>query len=98
MTLSNEHLIFWIAFIALYLIVFFVDMYVTTHRKKPMSVGISSHLVTYDRNLQGANDGGNKEAEDQRPPKNGKVIGGSLTHQQELAVIFKPNPVYRRTG
>ncbi len=41
MSLSNEHLLFWVAFIALYLIVFFIDMFVTTHRKKPMTVGIA---------------------------------------------------------
>jgi len=33
-----------------------------TERSKPMSVGISSHLVTYDRALQGANDNGDKQA------------------------------------
>jgi hypothetical protein len=31
-------------------------------RNKPMSVGISSHLVTYERTLTGAKDNGNKEA------------------------------------
>jgi len=41
MSLSNEHLAFWIAFIALYLVVFVIDMYVTSHRKKSMSVGIA---------------------------------------------------------
>jgi len=41
MALSNEHLVFWIAFIAVYLVVFVIDMYVTSHRKKNMSVGIA---------------------------------------------------------
>lgn len=31
-------------------------------RNQPMSVGISSHTITYERALQGANDSGNKEA------------------------------------
>jgi hypothetical protein len=33
-----------------------------TERSKPMSVGISSHLVSYNRELQGANDNGDKQA------------------------------------
>lgn len=37
----SEHFIFWAAFIVLYLVVFFIDMYVTSHRKKPMTVGIA---------------------------------------------------------
>ena len=41
MSLANEHLVFWLAFVALYLIVFTIDMYVTSHRKKPMTVGIA---------------------------------------------------------
>jgi hypothetical protein len=34
----------------------------STERNKPMSVGISSHLVTYNRELQGASDNGDKQA------------------------------------
>jgi hypothetical protein len=34
----------------------------STERNKPMSVGISSHLVSYNRELQGANDNGDKQA------------------------------------
>jgi len=37
----STHFYFWAAFIALYLIVFTIDMYVTSHRKKDMSVGIA---------------------------------------------------------
>ena len=35
----NTHTVFWFSFIAVYLIVFFVDMYVTSHRKGEISVG-----------------------------------------------------------
>ena len=35
----NNHTVFWFAFIAVYLIVFFIDMYVTSHRKGAISVG-----------------------------------------------------------
>jgi len=41
MSIENIHLVFWISFIAIYFIVFFIDMYATTHRKKQMSVGIA---------------------------------------------------------
>jgi hypothetical protein len=34
----------------------------STERNKPMSVGISSHLVSYNRELQGASDNGDKQA------------------------------------
>lgn len=37
----STHFYFWAAFIAVYLIVFVIDMYVTSHRKKDMSVGIA---------------------------------------------------------
>jgi len=37
----SAHFYFWAAFIAVYLIVFVIDMYVTSHRKKDMSVGIA---------------------------------------------------------
>ena len=35
----NTHTVFWFSFIAVYLIVFFIDMYVTSHRKGAISVG-----------------------------------------------------------
>jgi len=41
MSLANEHFVFWAAFVILYLVVFFIDMYVTSHRKKPMTVSIA---------------------------------------------------------
>jgi len=34
----------------------------SSERGQPLSVGISSHLITYDRSLQGANDKGDKQA------------------------------------
>ena len=37
----NTHMMFWGAFIVLFFAVFFIDMYVTNHRKKDMSVGIA---------------------------------------------------------
>ena len=41
MSVGEQHLAFWIAFIVLYLIVFFIDMYATSHRKKQMTVGVA---------------------------------------------------------
>ncbi|NLL28924.1 MAG: TerC/Alx family metal homeostasis membrane protein [Bacteroidales bacterium] len=41
MSVGEQHLAFWIAFIVVYLIVFFIDMYATSHRKKEMTVGIA---------------------------------------------------------
>jgi tellurite resistance protein TerC len=35
----NTHTAFWFSFIAVYLIVFFIDMYVTSHRKGEIAVG-----------------------------------------------------------
>jgi len=35
----NAELIFWLVFIAVYLIVFFIDMFVTNHRKKTIEIG-----------------------------------------------------------
>jgi tellurite resistance protein TerC len=35
----NTHTLFWFSFIAVYLIVFFIDMYVTSHREGEISVG-----------------------------------------------------------
>jgi tellurite resistance protein TerC len=35
----NTHTLFWLSFIAVYLIVFFIDMYVTSHRKGEIAVG-----------------------------------------------------------
>lgn len=37
----NTHTLFWGSFILLYFIVFFVDMYVTSHRKTPLTAGIA---------------------------------------------------------
>lgn len=41
MSVGEQHLAFWIAFIVLYLIVFSIDMYATSHRKKQMTVGVA---------------------------------------------------------
>ena len=35
----NTHTVFWFSFVAVYVIVFFIDMYVTSHRKGEISVG-----------------------------------------------------------
>ena len=35
----SAHTTFWFSFIAVYLIVFCIDFYVTSHRKKEISVG-----------------------------------------------------------
>jgi len=35
----NTHTLFWLSFIAVYLAVFFIDMYVTSHRKGEIAVG-----------------------------------------------------------
>ena len=35
----NTHTLFWFSFIAVYLIVFVIDMYVTSHRQGEIAVG-----------------------------------------------------------
>ncbi|MFH0894185.1 MAG: TerC/Alx family metal homeostasis membrane protein, partial [Bacteroidota bacterium] len=39
--MNNTHMLFWGAFLVLFFLVFFIDMYVTNHRKKELTVGVA---------------------------------------------------------